>query len=147
MIEEHDNNDGVKYTEGSDGFFHCKRCDYKSKFRTNLTRHISAEHAGIIFKCDDCDYEAKQRGSIDLHKAAKHDGVVFSCGTCAYKSGWKSALKQHLKTHQQQTRSEKEETSMACNECNLEFQTRQGLKQHKEVKHVGSVYPCTSCEF
>ena len=78
----------------------------------------------VIVTTITCNYEAKQKGSIDLHMSAKHDGVIFRCDKCAYKTGFKSALNQHSKSHNQGTPSL---CNLKCNECDQTFKSNQGL--------------------
>ena len=36
----------------------CGKCNYKAKYRANLTRHKEVKHEGVKYNCNQCDYQA-----------------------------------------------------------------------------------------
>ena len=48
--------------------FGCKKCDFKSKYRPSVVRHIAGAHEGIKYSCDECIYTAFQRVQIQIQK-------------------------------------------------------------------------------
>ena len=66
--------------------FKCDYCDYTSKRRFNIIRHVAGKHVtmnnqfgrgydmpgGARLKCDYCDYTSKRRFNIIRHVGGKH---------------------------------------------------------------------------
>ena len=142
---KYEHSDKGKVEKLKDGSFKCNYCDFKSKGQSAVSRHKAAEHFGVRYKCGECDYVAKQRGSIYMHKQAKHDDVVFSCHLCEFKSGYKHTLSIHLKAHDQN--HVKTIAMLKCEQCPKTYQTQDGLRIHREVKHEGLVYRCETCNY
>ena len=142
--ETHGFKERLKKTED---VFQCNQCDFKTKFSTSLSRHEDGFHKGKLYTCDKCEYTAKQKDSVKFHSATQHGSKTFACSEveCGFKSGYKSAVNQHIK--QKHEGLSIKGKIYNCDECNLNFKSKIGLKQHTEAKHDGIVYRCDSCEY
>ena len=49
------------------GFWHCKECDYKSKFKGHVKGHVEKHIPGYIYPCHLCSKMFKRRVNLKLH--------------------------------------------------------------------------------
>ena len=51
--------------------FNCEQCDYKTKFKRNLVKHMDTTHEDgqIGYTCKYCSFQANQRQTIFQHMA------------------------------------------------------------------------------
>ena len=50
----------------------CDQCEYKTKDRSNLNKHIKSVHEGKKEPCNECAYSATSKGNLKKHIAVKH---------------------------------------------------------------------------
>ena len=56
-------------------------CNFKSHVELRLKNHMLAEHGiGECFNCDDCDFMSKERMEIIKHIETKHGKGYTMCG-------------------------------------------------------------------
>lgn len=77
--------------------YQCNQCEYQTKGKNTLKRHIDAEHGGIKYPCQYCQYEAKAKEHLKKHVEAKHEGIKYPCSQCDLKSSQMSNLRTHMK--------------------------------------------------
>jgi len=53
--------------------FSCEKCDYRTRSRGDMKKHVLAIHEGVRYPCDQCSYRATQQGHLKLHKKSKHN--------------------------------------------------------------------------
>ena len=61
-----------------DGKFKCPYqdiCNYVSKYRANLKKHIRVVHEGVRYPCHLCDVRTTSKASLQLHIRTVHDGL------------------------------------------------------------------------
>ena len=73
----------------------CDQCDYKTKRKDNLKKHIDSVHGDVRYSCDQCYYKATKRTHLKTHIDSVHGDVWYSCDQCDYKSKCKCNLKRH----------------------------------------------------
>ncbi|KAB0794614.1 hypothetical protein PPYR_08882 [Photinus pyralis] len=66
--------------------FNCSYCDYITKWKNNLTAHMSGRHRATTFKYPHCEYVRKWMRSLP----------VFKCNCCTYATKWKYNLTAHV---------------------------------------------------
>ena len=68
----------------------CTYCDYASRFKQNLVRHIKVKHdiviptakrenrgEGIINKCDQCSYSTLERRNLLIHMRKQNIAIMY----------------------------------------------------------------------
>ena len=71
----------------------CDQCDYKTKRKYGLKKHIESVHGGVWHSCEQCDYKTKWKDDLKTHTESVHG---YSCDQCDYKTKSKDDLKKHL---------------------------------------------------
>ena len=86
----------VKYTKDEEpADYNCERCDYKSKYKSNLLSHKKAAHGGVKFICDQCEFSTKSNQYLKIHVDVKHNGIVFQCDLCPHQATSQWNLNRH----------------------------------------------------
>ena len=52
--------------------YHCENCNYASKYKHNLNKHVKSIHEGVKYPCSDCDYKATRTDNLKTHRLSKH---------------------------------------------------------------------------
>lgn len=78
--------------------FKCDQCNYVSKQKNNLTRHVQNVHLKLSpFACTQCDAEFKQRSNLKQHMLSVHKKEKpFTCPECNFKCSFKQVLQRHI---------------------------------------------------
>jgi len=67
-----------------DKFFSCEMCNFSTKRKSDLMRHVRLKHDENGFPtllCQYCDYQTKNASHMKRHRVAKHEGNVDSGNT------------------------------------------------------------------
>ena len=103
VTEEKEKLDEVaKDLVGDDAKKHkCDRCDYKTKLKSTLNRHVRTMHTKEKLKCMMCNFEALHDQKLNNHIDSVHKGIEYSCELCSFKTTWKKSLRVHIsRTHE-----------------------------------------------
>ena len=86
--------------------FKCTYCEYTSKLKYNLNRHINSKHLGIktptikkdkVFLCQECSFKTTHQIHLTNHINEVHNKIKgFKCTLCDYSTYRERALKQHI---------------------------------------------------
>ena len=57
---------------GNDEVFRCSQCNYQTRNKSHLRRHINSIHEGQKYPCDQCNYQASQDSNLKRHKRSAH---------------------------------------------------------------------------
>ena len=81
LYERHDYK---KSNSCKDVQFCCDQCDFKSKWKGSVKKHIDSVHIDMRYSCDQCDYKAAQKGTLDRHIDSVHGDVCHwhICDQC-----------------------------------------------------------------
>ena len=112
------------------GKFSCSFCDYKSKEKCAIRKHITVQHKNIKVGCDICPSTYNSHVSMESHKRSAHFGETFKCQLCpnkVYKR--KDYLKKHMVV-------EHEGTVYPCKLCKYVSRRTETLRYHIEEKHT-----------
>ncbi|XP_013195645.1 zinc finger protein 808 [Amyelois transitella] len=134
----------------------CSECNYKSKYRNALTRHIRIEHqAGNEapsepknkFKCDQCDYTANFKWNLKAHKRKHNIEKQYKCDNCNFETAYRHNFLKHSRTH---ASKDKPMSFYKCDKCPFVTKyeghiTRHLAKIHNEV--TDTAYKCETCDF
>ena len=76
----------------------CSHCEYTSKKKGNVTKHMKAVHEKKKdFKCSLCEYATATRQSLSRHTKLVHEKIKeFTCAVCEKKFGCRGNLKKHI---------------------------------------------------
>ena len=79
--------------------FKCDQCEYKSKNKGDLKKHVKIVHDQIKdIKCEKCDYICSTITNLKQHIKQIHDRIKdVNCDICEYVCSTNSILKQHVK--------------------------------------------------
>ena len=86
------------------GYFTCNICDFESKKKYGLDKHIKLLHRSVggpsnVMECNSCNFKFTTRQLLKNNKRARHlNEKRFSCNTCDYKSFYNQAVQNHVKT-------------------------------------------------
>ena len=139
------------------GNWKCEHCEKEGKksqkftCQTNLNRHISGVHLGVVVRnssndfyvCDICGKSIYGRSKMDQHKSRVHsDHRPFVCTKCG-----RSWVTQHdLKRHEERSRgschlpksqrSKSKRGSLKCPNCPFSASSQEGLATHLEARNT-----------
>merc|ERR1712126_57338 len=101
----------------------CDQCDYKTKDKSNMKKHIRAVHDKEKIPCCSCDKKFYDQSALKKHKESIHEGVKYDCGQCNFYTTSKHYLKKHVQvTH--------EGHNYKCQMCEFRSVSRGYLKKH-----------------
>lgn len=133
----------------------CKECNYKSRYKSDLKKHIRSVHTKDIdwFKCELCDYKAKFKSDLKRHIICLHttkDNIKwFKCKFCDYKAKLKGHLTSHI--YCIHTHNEAEINWFKCQFCNYKAKIRGTLKDHILQVHTHpediNWFKCEQCDY
>ncbi|KAJ2943256.1 hypothetical protein O0L34_g12061 [Tuta absoluta] len=120
--------------------YQCPACEFSTKYRTSMQRHIQRNHAKKHFrpfKCIDCGFAAKSKDSIRKHNQRKISFKKLQCSQCSFTANVKCALAVHQKRHFKSN----------CKVCGKVFSYRHPLIAHFAVTHLMIGLKCQYCDF
>ena len=118
--------------------FQCGECEYKTKQKISLTRHILSLHSGQVQECE-CGKQYRWQVDLRRHREAAHSGKMFACRQCEYQGKSSRSLRAHEKARHSETRPD-----LTCPTCGAEFSSKGGLEVHIN-KHLGLRETCLEC--
>ncbi|XP_065925024.1 zinc finger protein 718-like isoform X1 [Magallana gigas] len=132
--------------ESEDFFpFACKKCNYTSKFKHGLKRHMKLHMSDRPFVCEICGKGFKLAQYLSEHKRTHSkerpyscDFFPFACKKCNYTSKFKHVLKRHMKLHMS-------DRPFVCEICGKGFKLAQYLSEHKRTHSKERPYSCEQC--
>ena len=66
-------NINVKHKETKEGHLYCEQCDFKTKHKNQLTKHITMAHKDkTLLSCDKCAFSCYSISGIGRHKLRVH---------------------------------------------------------------------------
>lgn len=109
-------------------FQKCPYCDYKSKYKTNIKRHIKTHTEPKHFICKQCDSSFHEFANLKEHVAFVHsENRNFICETCNKSFKNRSTLQRHMRIHN-------EKRPFKCF-CNKDYKRMSHLKRHFTSAH------------
>ena len=110
----------------------CVECDYVTKRRNHLTRHVMVYHEMKRYRCDKCERVFKDKRGLKVHILSKHEGVVWQCNICPFKGVHPQSLSEHKKYLHgvNLIKKQKQQFEMKCEHCGFTSENQDILKLH-----------------
>eukprot|EP00092_Neocalanus_flemingeri_P042042 GFUD01045793.1.p1 GENE.GFUD01045793.1~~GFUD01045793.1.p1 ORF type:complete len:326 (-),score=56.87 GFUD01045793.1:19-996(-) len=135
-------NSMMKVDDG--GIYLCNSidCEYKSKTKNGLKRHIKVMHLNLVsYNCKQCDYATKFSQSLNAHVLGVHDKIDHFCKFCDFKSTHKTTIYQHIKRVHENKEKQK------CPDCDYQSASNHQMRCHINGMHVKIPLFCNQCKF
>lgn len=139
----------------SNEFHHCDKCEYKTRYRKNLEKHICSFEKPPkppklpIHVCDECGKAFTTRKNLYRHGREVHYGAELFCTQCDYQTKRPQGLREHIARHH--TKSDdttaKPMPLFTCDHCGYQTNYKQSLKNHIDALHIIAEWKCHLCDF
>ncbi|XP_066304519.1 zinc finger protein ZFP2-like [Branchiostoma lanceolatum] len=144
-LERERNDDITNHLEkhGKVGLLQCPVCDYITKWKKNLSKHLSEVHKthNFVNKCPDCEQTFRTVSLLRLHVRRKHTGErPFKCPHCDYAALVSSHLERHILRHTG-------DRPFMCEECGYMAMTKDLLTNHRRTHSGEKPYRCELCGY
>ncbi|KAF6212303.1 hypothetical protein GE061_012825 [Apolygus lucorum] len=119
--------------------YQCYKCDFSSKSRNSIIRHLTNRHGDKNFVCAHCDYRTAMKSDLSDHMLI-HSGVKpYMCDVCGFSAASRSTLTSHKRVHS--------EKNITCEYCDFRTSRRHSMRAHLR-RHTGDrPYECTFCGY
>lgn len=120
-------------------------CEYESRFRANLAKHLSKHSEDKRYVCDwpQCGKRYKQSSALTTHKRCHLALKPFACDFigCHYRTNNRSSLPSHKRTHNGIK-------PFACDwdNCSVSCSTLTHLRDHQLIHRKEKPFKCDICE-
>lgn len=145
-------------SETQEKYYYCVKCDFKSKYSGNLTKHKYLHTNIKKFKCNLCPYSTSRSDNLKIHKTKMHLNVngaapnpdimnivkmMYVCSCCDFQTDQEYLLDQHMFTHQESTTKK-----YKCTFCTFETNKKYHYKIHSMTHDTdqGIKYQCPLCD-
>lgn len=139
--------------------YFCDQCnDWKTKFRTNLKRHMRTVHLNI--KQHRCPYDScpdkffTTKDTLNFHLVGHHNLVLIKCSNCSQKFDTESDLQEHkssgrcvqriVRKRSRGVKPVAEDVGFSCQICQRTFLNKTQFSVHYHQKHKTSLN-CKVC--
>ncbi|XP_033210169.1 zinc finger Y-chromosomal protein-like [Belonocnema kinseyi] len=118
----------------------CDKCSRSYRSSCGLSEHKRLEHAAVIpqFFCDVCEYKTKRKNMLSRHIIACHMQTSESkhnCNTCSRSYRSLSGLSQHIRLEHAEVK-----VLFNCDICGYRTKRKPNLTRHITAKHVNKLY-------
>ena len=120
-------------------------CEYGTKFRANLVKHLSKHSSDKRYVCDwpQCGKRYKQSSALTTHKRCHLELKPFKCDFigCHYRTNNRSSLPSHKRTHNGIK-------PFICDwdNCSVTCSTLTHLRDHQMLHRKEKPFKCDVCE-
>uniref|UniRef100_A0A3Q0S4V8 Zinc finger and AT-hook domain containing n=1 Tax=Amphilophus citrinellus TaxID=61819 RepID=A0A3Q0S4V8_AMPCI len=120
------------------GELECQYCGKLFWYRVHYNIHIRTHTKEHLHYCSKCSYSSITKSSLKRHQIQKHSDLLLPCSNpgCKYTTPDKYKLQAHMRTHQEQGRSE------TCPVCHRSYPEHR-LKHHIKTSHPGKEHTNT----
>ena len=103
---------------GNDKSLHCDHCEFDTRSKTLLTRHVEQHHG------ENEDSQEERDATLPTMRSR------LNCTHCEYKTTSDYVLKRHTEVHHKETKA------VTCATCEERFKTNKELKKHMNDQHA-----------
>ena len=105
--------------------------------------HIRFTHDNTRINCELCHFKATNKTQVRDHILRVHAGVTIFCPICNGEFGSKNTLYDHIKNLHSDG-----EKAVDCNQCDMKFLRKSGLKKHIARTHLKiKRHKCSQCNY
>ncbi|XP_029923254.1 zinc finger protein 208-like [Myripristis murdjan] len=125
--------------------FSCPVCAMTFSQSYHMTRHVRNQHSLSNYICSKCGASLRSWEELKSHMRT-HVPALMSCPECDKKFKYKSALVNHIRTH---NKIPPNPLCRTCNECGKIFSRKYHLKRHIETHGKSTKtlwYNCPDCQ-
>lgn len=137
--------------------FFCDICEFVSKRKKNLERHLNSVHMKIsksICSFTGCNQQYTTKAALKLHLVRDHDEASpFGCEKCKQKFSCESMFKIHqqrlnCRPRKKKTAAKIKATEKSCPHCKFKTAHRFSLNQHINLIHLNirKTWKCEYCD-
>ena len=113
----------------SNVFKKCELCEYKTKSKVHMRRHVRRHTGERPFHCKECEDSFSCSSGLTQHTKRKHTSEMdFVCNVCGKSFKAASDLRQHELRH-----IENKPKPYSCDVCNHKFSCKANFERHKMV--------------
>jgi len=105
-----------------------------------VRQHVIKFHADTLVQCDLCGVQCVSKRALQTHKRRAHEEKLIKCEVCDIKVKSNYDMRMHMQ------RKHSDERPYQCDECDKTFKTKDGLKSHKEIRHVAGANGQLACQ-
>ena len=62
----------------------CDHCSFKSRYKSNLLKHIETIHKDIKFPCSACEFISNRQDNLKRHISTIHVDSKYKCNECEF---------------------------------------------------------------
>lgn len=150
--------------------YQCTQCDYKTRWRRNLSNHAKLRHSDIRkFTCNICNRAFKRKTDLKHHMIWHSDDKPLQCDICGFRCKTNWEIKSHRLSHTNirnypctfpgctqacKTKSDltkhmvrhKTVKDFKCELCPNSYKCRASLRKHIQYQHTENRnFPCETC--
>lgn len=120
--------------------YYCPICSRPFRNRSNMNKHKKLHNNTRPFVCDKCGNSYRQKHALKDHlKTHEEEGKLFSCKYCSMKFSGKQKWVTHENRH-------KGMCACICEVCGVRYENKYTLDDHMS-KHTGEYkYSCIECK-
>lgn len=119
--------------------FECEICSKKFTQNSHLTTHKKRHFSDYTEYCTPCKRGFYSRSQYKNHINVAHKQIWHICEICGCKLSTKSALKDHMATHDQRTRT------AICEICGKTYLNSRNLRNHLKTHSQDGGFSCKVC--
>ena len=120
--------------------YDCENCDYKTKHKAELRKHISKGHS---IQCDICDRYFKTKLKLTNHRASAHEKLKCEHSDCERTFSSVKTLNAHLMLKHSSA------DKFNCDHCEFSSISEAAFRRHGDVHERRKImrWSCVKCSF
>ena len=127
----------VKHTKEKQ--YMCHECDKSFAWENGLINHVKIHKNIYDYECDQCNKKFRQKGTLKVHKIVKHDKIYpFICPTCGEGFPSLTVHKRHMSIHTG-------EKKFKCTFCYMTFRLSGTRNKHELIHGDIRNFACNMC--
>ncbi|XP_030757560.1 zinc finger protein 99-like [Sitophilus oryzae] len=170
-------NNSLLEKKSEEVIFKCQICDFFSKTRFALKRHMST-HSDAMFNCCHCSFKSRIRFALKRHLLLVHNksdtakktpltnNQVFCCSKCKFETQKKLLFTSHMMSHEfrlnmkigkvkiknnlvnSRVKIRGKNNGFCCDVCSYTSKYKHDVDRHRHVHtNKSPLYRCSRCEF